>query len=115
MKRGYLCLNPLPHVFKRQVRYLLSSGYFDGKNRKRAGFNRTLQTQTLPKETWMQIGRLIRKLHDLQICHTDLNAHNILLQQTEQGQKMLVTDFDMRRKNLEILESAESEPFKTFL
>ncbi|WP_417646447.1 lipopolysaccharide kinase InaA family protein, partial [Klebsiella pneumoniae] len=33
-----------------------------------------LQTQTLPKETWRQIGRLIRKLHDLQICHTDLNA-----------------------------------------
>lgn len=47
-----------------------------------------LQTQTLPKETWMQIGRLIRKLHDLQICHTDLNAHNILLQQTEQGQNV---------------------------
>ena len=24
------------------------------------------------------IGKLIRQLHDLQICHTDLNAHNIL-------------------------------------
>ena len=53
-----------------------------------------LQTQTLPKETWMQIGRLIRKLHDLQICHTDLNAHNILLQQTEQEQKCWLLDFD---------------------
>ena len=53
-----------------------------------------LQTQTLPKETWRQIGRLIRKLHDLQIFHTDLNAHNILLQQTEQGQKCWLLDFD---------------------
>ena len=35
-----------------------------------------------------------RKLHDLQICHTDLNAHNILLQQTEQGQKCWLIDFD---------------------
>lgn len=105
MKRGYLCLNPLPHVFKRQVRYLLSSGYFDGKKIENAqDLTALLQTQTLPKETWMQIGRLIRKLHDLQICHTDLNAHNILLQQTEQGQKCWLLDFDKcGEKNLQIL------------
>lgn len=53
-----------------------------------------LQKEILPEETWQQIGRLIRKLHDSQICHTDLNAHNILIQQTEQGQKCWLLDFD---------------------
>lgn len=53
-----------------------------------------LQGQTLPSETWRQIGKLIRRLHDLQICHTDLNAHNILVQQTENGQKCWLLDFD---------------------
>ncbi|WP_386695590.1 3-deoxy-D-manno-octulosonic acid kinase [Lonepinella sp. MS14435] len=53
-----------------------------------------LQHQTLLSEIWQQIGGLIRQLHDLQICHTDLNAHNILLQQTETGQKCWLLDFD---------------------
>ncbi|TYG34373.1 3-deoxy-D-manno-octulosonic acid kinase [Lonepinella koalarum] len=53
-----------------------------------------LQHQTLPSEIWQQIGGLIRQLHDLQICHTDLNAHNILLQQTATGQKCWLLDFD---------------------
>ncbi|OOF59481.1 3-deoxy-D-manno-octulosonic acid kinase [Rodentibacter myodis] len=53
-----------------------------------------LQKETLATEVWQQIGRLIRQLHDQQICHTDLNAHNILLQQTVQGQKCWLLDFD---------------------
>ena len=46
-----------------------------------------LQTQQLPNDIWQAIGKLIRQLHDLQICHTDLNAHNILVQQLENEQK----------------------------
>lgn len=53
-----------------------------------------LQGQTLPTETWRQIGQLIRQLHDLQICHTDLNAHNILVQRTHDGHKCWLLDFD---------------------
>ncbi|OOF36916.1 3-deoxy-D-manno-octulosonic acid kinase [Rodentibacter heidelbergensis] len=53
-----------------------------------------LQSQSLSDETWQQIGGLIRQLHDLQICHTDLNAHNILVQNTEQAQKCWLLDFD---------------------
>ncbi|OOF54001.1 3-deoxy-D-manno-octulosonic acid kinase [Rodentibacter genomosp. 2] len=53
-----------------------------------------LQTQRLADETWQQIGGLIRQLHDLQICHTDLNAHNILIQYTEVKQKCWLLDFD---------------------
>ena len=48
-----------------------------------------LQTQQLPNDIWQAIGKLIRQLHDLQICHTDLNAHNILVQQLGNEQKML--------------------------
>lgn len=53
-----------------------------------------LQTQRLTADQWRQIGGLIRQLHDLQICHTDLNAHNILCQQLEGGTKFWLIDFD---------------------
>lgn len=53
-----------------------------------------LQTETLPRETWQAIGGLIRQLHDLQICHTDLNAHNILVQQKDNCHKCWLLDFD---------------------
>ena len=53
-----------------------------------------LQTQRLTADQWRQIGGLIRQLHDLQICHTDLNAHNILCQQIEGGTKFWLIDFD---------------------
>ena len=51
--------------------------------------DRTFTNQQLPNDIWQAIGKLIRQLHDLQICHTDLNAHNILVQQLENEQKML--------------------------
>lgn len=53
-----------------------------------------LQHIILTPQQWQQIGQLIAQLHQLQICHTDLNAHNILCQQ-EQGQtKFWLIDFD---------------------
>lgn len=39
-----------------------------------------LQHQKISSQGWQQIGNLISRLHQLQICHTDLNAHNILVQ-----------------------------------
>lgn len=53
-----------------------------------------LQIQQLSNDIWQAIGKLIRQLHDLQICHTDLNAHNILVQQRENEQKCWLIDFD---------------------
>ncbi|TDQ56837.1 3-deoxy-D-manno-octulosonic acid kinase [Mesocricetibacter intestinalis] len=43
---------------------------------------------------WRKIGALIRQLHDLQICHTDLNAHNILVRQNEKEENFWLIDFD---------------------
>ncbi|WP_040976778.1 3-deoxy-D-manno-octulosonic acid kinase [Necropsobacter massiliensis] len=54
-----------------------------------------LQQQSLSAQAWRSIGGLIRQLHNLQIRHTDLNAHNILVQQLDDGQeKYWLLDFD---------------------
>ncbi|WP_032093213.1 3-deoxy-D-manno-octulosonic acid kinase [Necropsobacter rosorum] len=54
-----------------------------------------LQRQTLSEQGWHTIGGLIRRLHDMQICHTDLNAHNILVQHIDdQPEKFWLLDFD---------------------
>ncbi len=54
-----------------------------------------LQQQSLPAQSWRNIGSLIRQLHNLQIRHTDLNAHNILVQRLDDGQeKYWLLDFD---------------------
>lgn len=52
-----------------------------------------LQTQTLSPAQWQQVGKLIRQLHNQQVCHTDLNAHNILIQQQSKRPFWLL-DFD---------------------
>ena len=44
----------------------------------------------LSPDIWRAIGHEIRKMHDLQVCHYDLNVKNILLQ----GSKVYLIDFD---------------------
>lgn len=56
--------------------------------------SKLLQQTTLSVVQYQQIGRIIRALHDHQVCHTDLNIHNILLD--NQGQFWLI-DFDKCR------------------
>ncbi|CAH0534680.1 3-deoxy-D-manno-octulosonic acid kinase [Vibrio stylophorae] len=51
----------------------------------------TLQAQPLTPEVYQQIGRLVRQLHDAGICHTDLNIHNIL---QDQSGRLWLIDFD---------------------
>jgi len=41
--------------------------------------------------TWIAIGRCIRRFHDLGVCHADLNAHNLLL---NEDAKVYMIDFD---------------------
>ena len=54
-----------------------------------------LQTQDLSGQAWEGIGKLIAQLHQEQICHTDLNAHNILVQNFGQNnEKYWLLDFD---------------------
>lgn len=50
-----------------------------------------LQEQALSDEMYLNIGQEIRKLHDAQVNHTDLNIHNILIDEQEQ---VWIIDFD---------------------
>jgi len=44
----------------------------------------------LHAQQWSAVGRIIKRMHDLQIYHADLNAHNIMLQ----GDTAYLIDFD---------------------
>ncbi|MEG9490562.1 3-deoxy-D-manno-octulosonic acid kinase [Mannheimia indoligenes] len=53
--------------------------------------SKILQSQALSNEQYEQIGKLIRRLHNHQVHHSDLNIHNILL--GNEGRFWLI-DFD---------------------
>jgi 3-deoxy-D-manno-octulosonic acid kinase len=52
-----------------------------------------LHTGALSVSTWIAIGRCIRRFHDLNVCHADLNAHNVLLSEED----VYLVDFDRGR------------------
>ncbi|MCW8329583.1 3-deoxy-D-manno-octulosonic acid kinase [Photobacterium sp. SDRW27] len=50
-----------------------------------------LQKTSLSKDVWHQVGQMIQLMHRSGVCHTDLNAHNILLDDKNQ---VWLIDFD---------------------
>lgn len=50
-----------------------------------------LQRQPLDEALYLSIGQMIRRMHDAQVNHTDLNIHNILL---DDQQQVWLIDFD---------------------
>lgn len=52
---------------------------------------KTLRAGPLAPETWLAIGRCLRAFHQQGLCHADLNAHNILL---DEAHKVYVIDMD---------------------
>ncbi|HFC9448382.1 TPA: 3-deoxy-D-manno-octulosonic acid kinase [Vibrio cholerae] len=50
-----------------------------------------LQESPISDELYRKIGREIRKMHDAQVNHTDLNIHNILIDDQD---KVWIIDFD---------------------
>jgi 3-deoxy-D-manno-octulosonic-acid transferase len=50
-----------------------------------------LRARTMPLEAWAKVGSTIRRMHDAQVFHSDLNAHNLLL--ADKGAAWIV-DFD---------------------
>jgi 3-deoxy-D-manno-octulosonic-acid transferase len=53
-----------------------------------------LQAGSVSANEWAALGQAIRRLHNAQVFHSDLNAHNLLLD--NQGQAWVV-DFDKCR------------------
>ena len=43
---------------------------------------------------WIAIGRCLRRFHELGVCHADLNAHNILLGNGADDERVFLIDFD---------------------
>ena len=50
-----------------------------------------LQQAALGDSQWIAIGQAIRRMHERQVCHTDLNAHNLLL---DEAGRAWIVDFD---------------------
>lgn len=50
-----------------------------------------IQSGALNNSLWQQIGGVIRRMHDLQVYHHDLNIHNILI---DDDDKLWLIDFD---------------------
>jgi 3-deoxy-D-manno-octulosonic acid kinase len=50
-----------------------------------------LQEKPLPKDMYQKIGNEIRKMHAAQVNHTDLNIHNILIDDKD---NVWIIDFD---------------------
>ena len=50
-----------------------------------------LRKQILPESVWYKIGQVIRQMHNAGVCHTDLNARNILL---DKQYNVWLIDFD---------------------
>jgi 3-deoxy-D-manno-octulosonic acid kinase len=44
--------------------------------------------------TWIAIGRCLRRFHELGVCHADLNAHNILIGNGPDDDRVFLIDFD---------------------
>ncbi|MFA0438417.1 3-deoxy-D-manno-octulosonic acid kinase [Vibrio sp. 10N.286.49.C2] len=53
-----------------------------------------LQEKPLPESMYQKIGQEIRKMHDAQVNHTDLNIHNILIDEQDE---VWIIDFDKCR------------------
>lgn len=53
-----------------------------------------LQERSVHIEVWRNIGAEIRKMHNAQICHNDINVKNILLVNNNGESKVHLLDFD---------------------
>lgn len=53
-----------------------------------------LQSKSVSEDLWQNIGIEIRKMHDAQICHHDINVKNILLTNNEGINRVHLIDFD---------------------
>lgn len=53
-----------------------------------------LKSNAIDSTLWYEIGAEIKKMHDLNVCHEDINVKNILLQRQDAKSKVYLIDFD---------------------
>lgn len=59
-----------------------------------ASLAQALAAAPLSLLAWIAIGRCLRRFHELGVCHADLNAHNILVGNTAEDERVFLIDFD---------------------
>ncbi|MDF2179273.1 3-deoxy-D-manno-octulosonic acid kinase [Aliiglaciecola sp. CAU 1673] len=57
--------------------------------------HRCLCEGAVGEDIWQEVGRVIAKMHALQVCHSDLNIHNLML---DDSGKIWLIDFDRCEK-----------------
>ena len=77
------------HVHKRGLCY--TADLITAKIPNACSMATRLRQEPLSPESWCEIGKTIRQMHDLQTFHADLNAHNILI---DDNNKIWLIDFD---------------------
>ncbi|MFC3123086.1 3-deoxy-D-manno-octulosonic acid kinase [Agaribacter flavus] len=50
-----------------------------------------LQYQALPSHKWQELGKIVKKMHSMGVCHDDLNVKNVLV---DKHLSMYLIDFD---------------------
>ena len=91
---------PIAACYRRTGRYSYSADLLTEQIADVSSLGTRLQAAPLPLSGWIAIGRCLRRFHRDGICHADLNAHNVLLNDTED---VWLVDFDrgsLRRPGL---------------
>jgi 3-deoxy-D-manno-octulosonic acid kinase len=91
---------PIAACYRRTGRYSYSADLLTEQIAEVSSLGTRLQAAPLPLSGWIAIGRCLRRFHRDGICHADLNAHNVLLNDTED---VWLVDFDrgsLRRPGL---------------
>ncbi len=82
---------PIAASYRRVNRYAYSADLLTEQIPAAPSLAARLQAAPLALSSWIAIGRCVRRFHVDGICHADLNAHNVLLSDSEEA---WLVDFD---------------------
>ena len=85
---------PLAACYRRTGRYTYCADLLTERINDVSSLAARLRQSALPLESWIAIGRTLRRFHEDGVCHADLNAHNVLL---AGAQEVWLVDFDRGR------------------
>jgi 3-deoxy-D-manno-octulosonic acid kinase len=85
---------PIAACYRRTGRYSYSADLLTEQIPEVSSLATRLAAGPLPLGGWIAIGRCLRRFHRDGVCHADLNAHNVLL---NDAQQVWLVDFDRGR------------------
>ena len=85
---------PIAACYRRTGRFSYSADLLTEQIADVSSLATRLACAALPLDSWSAIGRCVRRFHRDGVCHADLNAHNVLL---NDAQQVWLVDFDRAR------------------